>query len=287
MKSLTAFFEELMTHNPIYYEPLIEINRKRRTENLNKDVLNRALNAFYSELNKDDITVRSWVRAWTHITACMVKKDAYDQAESALTEEMKRHTGEDGVVKRKFLERLMAQVYLDRVRQLVEEAKEETGDPDQVDESYLLELYTKAFRFDAKNQQVLRGIARLVINGSPEVAERAKMIYDPRAHADAPALVMNELGSDALSKAEYESAIRYFELARQKAPKNPMVLNNLAYTYLVCEKRNPTRALKLVDEAIRYLPRDETGTSGANSLFRYARQCLDAIESDDRSCRRL
>ena len=42
-------------------------------------------------------------------------------------------------------------------------------------------------------------------------------------------------------------------MARKKSPGNSAILNNLAYSYLVCENRNPERALKLVDEAIRSL----------------------------------
>ena len=49
--------------------------------------------------------------------------------------------------------------------------------------------------------------------------------------------------------------MQYFENARQKSPRDPEILNNLAYTYLVGDEPNPRRGLTLVTEALKQLPR--------------------------------
>ena len=45
------------------------------------------------------------------------------------------------------------------------------------------------------------------------------------------------------------------------------MLNNLAYSYLVCENRNPERALLLVDQALRILPENAEGRETYLSHF--------------------
>ena len=66
-------------------------------------------------------------------------------------------------------------------------------------------------------------------------------------------MVLSELGHQALRKQDHENAITYFERARKKNPRNPQVLNNLAFAYLKAENRNPEQALLLVDQAITFL----------------------------------
>jgi tetratricopeptide (TPR) repeat protein len=62
------------------------------------------------------------------------------------------------------------------------------------------------------------------------------------------------MGTYALTKADYDAAIQYFEYARKKDPRDARVLNNLAYAYLVCENRNPERALNLANDALKFRP---------------------------------
>ena len=69
-------------------------------------------------------------------------------------------------------------------------------------------------------------------------------------HGDA---VTRDFPRDALRKGNHDEAINFFERARKKNPRDPQVLNNLAYAYLQAEDRNPEQALLLVDQAITYL----------------------------------
>ncbi len=97
---------------------------------------------------------------------------------------------------------------------------------------------------DSTNSIVLRELTRLGANDDSSIAQEAKQIYDPTSQSDAPASVFNEIGAQLLSNSNHEEALRYFEMARKKAPRNPEILNNLAYTYTVIEVPNPKRGLK-------------------------------------------
>ena len=109
-------------------------------------------------------------------------------------------------------------------------------------------------------------LTRFVTGQDAKLAEAAREVYDPTRDPNAPASVLNALGSNALASNEYDEAIRYYELARKKAPNNAAILNNLAFAYLECDTPNPERALKLVDEAIRSL-QGNPGAKTARSNF--------------------
>ncbi len=77
-------------------------------------------------------------------------------------------------------------------------------------------------------------------------------------NVDASALELNQLANQALIHKQFAEAIRYYEKARKKLPKDSAILNNLAFTYIVADDdhRNLELALQLVDEAIENLPAD-------------------------------
>jgi tetratricopeptide (TPR) repeat protein len=72
----------------------------------------------------------------------------------------------------------------------------------------------------------------------------------------ASASELNQLANQALSRRQYSEAIRYYEKARKKSPKDAAILNNLAFTYIVADDdhRDLELAVQLVDEAIENLP---------------------------------
>ena len=99
--------------------------------------------------------------------------------------------------------------------------------PDKTVESLKtkLDLAEKAYVLYPKNEFVLRHLARLGGHENKEIATEARRIYDPTSDKDAPALVLNELGAQAMGRKDYRQAIRYFELGRKKSPKSPEILN--------------------------------------------------------------
>jgi Flp pilus assembly protein TadD len=104
---------------------------------------------------------------------------------------------------------------------------------------------------DRDNEYALRLLAFLgTLSG--EIGTAARKVYDPSTESDVPAAVLTELAGYAFQNDEFEKAIEYYEQARKKQPRNPQILNNLAYAYLKAEDRNPVRALLFVDQAIQY-----------------------------------
>ena len=67
-----------------------------------------------------------------------------------------------------------------------------------------------------------------------------------------------------MNRDEYDDAITFYQLARNKDPRNSMVLNNLSFALLKTEssKRNPEQALILVDQAIYEIANSRTLDAG-------------------------
>lgn len=260
-----AVYESLFEIDPNFYSRLIEINKSLSRTNLNKDVYNRALQKFQAKLNDStgDIAVEQWVASWGHVTTCLVGQDSFSEAEKRLMKEVENQakSGSAGVVKRVYIEQLLSNLYVQwELRHL------ESTTPSRYDVEDL-EMLKKAFKYNPTNPEALRGLTRIAIGDNADLSAAARLVYDPEKHADPPAAVLNELGSNALAKTEYQAAVRYFELARKKEPQNALILNNLAYVYLVGTDRNPERALKLIDEAIRLLNRDARSRGVLSHFF--------------------
>jgi tetratricopeptide (TPR) repeat protein len=110
---------------------------------------------------------------------------------------------------------------------------------------------------DADNMAVY---AKRVQDILGKVDENRRAMYekvlDDLTEADASPLVLNQLGNRALIRKEFSAAIRYYEKARKKSPKDAAILNNLAFTYIIADEdhRDLELAVQLVDEAIENLP---------------------------------
>ena len=109
-------------------------------------------------------------------------------------------------------------------------------------------------KYDNQSVETLRWLTFLSTGSNAKISEKARKIYDGRNDPNAPGVVSTELGAYSLQIKDFENAIKYFEDARTKSPRDPRVLNNLAYAYLKAENRNPERALLLIDQALTFLP---------------------------------
>ena len=239
-------FEELFKTNPNYFEALVDINQKLDLNDRNTEIINRAIDSFDDSLNNNEkLTDAERVRIFQQLSKCYVARKDFEKIETRLLEEIDFQSGPKDRGKKVWAEHLLANVYGSWLA-------EYPMTPDNyVDRLGLLE---KAYVYNPKNDRILRELVRMGGLDVPAVAAAAREIYDPTTHTDAPALVLNELGAQSLARSEYDRALRYFELARKKTPQSPQILNNLAFTYLIGGTPNPKRALKLIDEALRYLP---------------------------------
>jgi tetratricopeptide (TPR) repeat protein len=251
-----VIFEELFDEEPSHFRALIDINNKLNRSDRNNLVLGQALEKYNDLLRNNKIVDndQSWVQTWTGVVSCQQQLKRFPEAEDALTKEIAHYSQkQDGGPRRVFLEQLLSHLYFAWAQDI--------GGPIEgfvkmsaQEQLNLVDFYKKSYQYNQRNGMVLQGLARLTVSRFPEVATAARTIYDPEKHVDAPAVVLNQLGSQALLSRQYDRAIQYYERAREKEPNNSAVLNNLSYAYLVSEEQNPSRALQLVDEAIRYLP---------------------------------
>ncbi|MDG1873289.1 MAG: tetratricopeptide repeat protein [Mariniblastus sp.] len=241
-------FERLFVTNPRYYEPLVEINGFLNRPEANPEILAEAIQRYSDVLEATEtLTDSDRVKTWQELTKCYILKKDFETIEQQLLDEIQLQSNNpDNSGKRVWAEHLLARVYVGWLQQYP--STEVANLPSR------LEFLEKAYGFNPTNPRVLRELVRLSANADQTIASQALQIYDATKRMDAPALVLNELGAQALGRSEYQSALEYFERARKKSPQVPEILNNLAYTYLVAERPNPKRALKLVDEAFRYLP---------------------------------
>lgn len=243
-------FDEMFQDDARYFKTLVDINKKLKKTERSDAVLDSAIKRFLKQVNDESLESTDKIGLWRDLINCYGEQKRFDVAEEKLLSEIKKvsELGEES--SRLWLERMLASVYVGWIGTLDLDA-EGAG-------VQRLGFLKKAYRYDPNNRIVLRQLTRLVSSDDTQIALEAKSIYDGTLDPDAPAGVFNEIGMQALSRTDYVKALDYFKKARTKSPKNPEILNNLAYTLLVCEQPNPEQGLKLVDEALRFLPRDES-----------------------------
>jgi tetratricopeptide (TPR) repeat protein len=223
----------------------VDINKQMKRTDRDEAVLDSAIQRFEEQLtNESDIAKK--VQIHRDLTGCYLLKKEYAIAEQKLIEEIRRQSEMEQKSGRIWAERALSDVYV------AWSGSVGSNDPDA--EKKRLELMKKAYQLNPRNSAVMRQLTRMGVSDDPEVAREATSIYNGLTDPDAPASVLNEIGSQALSRSDHVAALRYFEMARQKAPKNPEILNNLAYTYIVSEDPNPKRGLTLITEALGRLP---------------------------------
>ncbi len=280
-------FNDLFQDDPSFYRALTQINERLDRQDRNQFVLSKALLAYNEMLSRGGQSPEDWVSLWQQMIGCYSQLEDFETATELLERELGRLKGEmareggdlegsatetisDLSSRYKFLQKLLANVYLVSASKKVVAAKESGSKEDKMEG---LRMATNAYRLTTSSNgqphpDVLRVLTRLVLDDDPEVSAAAKEVYDPYQHYSAPPVVLNELGASAMQQEDYDGAVRFFELARKKDPKNPMILNNLAYAWLQRGDRDPERALQLVDEGLRFV-------SGRANLLRYRSHFLD------------
>ena len=245
-------YRELFTDYPGFYKQLIEINKILGGSYVSENavILDQAELRFKEKVDEaaEDYNP-TWATAWIELVQCMRAKEDYQAIANLLSQEEEKQrklSAAEGTPEAASRHVHIKQLLTTCYTFWAAAVGNETLDTEREQ----LDLLKKALKLDMNNPRALQLIARISAGNSP-LAEEAKRVYDPEKHDDAPSQVLNEMGSKALLNEQYDRAIKYFELARRKSPDDPQILNNLAYTYLVCENKNPDRALTLVNQAIR------------------------------------
>ena len=246
-------YKDLFDDEPAFYRQMVQINIARETPENNDSVLNSALQKFKARLirNKQDDTP-VWANSWTHIVRCLLIQKDYAGAVSELEAESNRERDKD---RQSFLQNEIGQVYtqwaisnFDLSKSLEERRKN-------------LERLKEAYNRNNNSVPARTYLARYA-NTDPELANEARKIYNPTTDRKAPAVVLSDLGARALREHDYTSAIDYFERAKEGRPNDPLILNNLAYSYLVSEEKETTnQALYLINDAILKLQNNNVGSA--------------------------
>ena len=253
-------YEELLEENPRFYREMIAITRKMNWEEREQSIYETAF-AKYMKLadeEKNTSDVGQWIATETGISKTLQGLYRFEEAEERLKTLIDKFTkAGNEASKRVFLQSLLADVYVAQANEIVAPSTSVASVPFEK-QSQVLDLYIKAHQSYDENQIVLQALTRLTLSQNPEIAKRARSVYDPIADTDAPAGVLNQLGNLKLRSEQYPEAIRYLEMARSKLPQNASILNNLAYAYLKGDEgeRYPKRALALVNESMENLPKD-------------------------------
>ena len=252
-------YEELFDIEPAYYLAMVQVNEARGTPENNDSVLERAYTKFKARLKQnenDDIAI--WVNSWDNIVRCLLIKKDYELAIKELQAELDRERKEPRQV---YLRERIGDVYSTWAV-----TSDYQGTEDLAQRKIILERLREAIKRNPKSAQTQLQLS-YIVNHDPELSEEARKIYDPSKDPSAPPGVLSHLGAKALQENDYKNAIYYFEQANAANPNDPVLLNNLAYAYLVSEeKETADRALYLINDAIKRLQENPNGDKYLSEL---------------------
>lgn len=229
------------------FRSVVELNKRLDREYENVHVLNEAEDFFNRKLIELPRDNEQRIVMLKNMTDCYRMQKDFEAAESLLKDEIKAYANiADDASRLLWTKKLLSSIYISWSSSFPGE--------DYAAVKRRLGFLKLAMKYDLENADAQRSLTRIAYMEFPDLAQESLEIYSALDHPDAPAVVINELGIQALSRSRYEDALRYFTAANRKAEKNPEILNNLAYTHLKSDTPNPKLALTLIDDAIRFTP---------------------------------
>ncbi len=256
-------YTELFETDPYYFGNLVAINSrldrpKEVREAAIAEVLRQARTKFESRLQQEAMAVE-WTKDLDAWLTCTFGLKEYDVAVARLNKEIEQ-LADKHPFRRLHLEQSKA-------RALVAQIRNSNASPGSQFTQRDVQLAAEAYHLDPKNLEVLLILVKIGLGSDLPLAEKARQIYDAEKDPDPPAIILLELGTVALAKQDYDGAVMHLERSRQKDPRDVNTLNNLAYVYLVSNRPNPDRALRLVEDALRNLPNQDAAKSKRTFLL--------------------
>ena len=256
-------YEELFEVNPLYYRDLVRLGRLLGKSSERASILNSARVRFKDQIDKNQDNSKGWSVRWSDYIACLKAFQDYDSAASAINLELKQHVNNPKNLL--FLRKELAQVLADKVVSKGRRARP------VIQQEQLNDLVV-ALENDPTNATALQWL--VILGNSPIVGAEAKKIYDPELDPNPPLRVLNELAMMALKVQDYKNAIAFFERALKLDSRNPYLLNNLGYTYLLQgDQKNHEKGLLLMEKAIRI--RHEKNPKAADQEIKALRSVYD------------
>ncbi len=239
-------FEQLFRAEPEYFDTLVKINKLMRMENRNLGIYQDAATRLAAKLKAlRDTDIDAWNRTLRQIQLCLIGAQNFIELKNTLRNE--QTLAKDNPVKKKAVDEIYGNALNAEAQALVRSDNARQRLPD------VLRLLKEAFALSPQDVQTKYQLAYVAMV-FPEIADEAKAIYDPDKDPDVPGQVLQVLGNVEMQNRNFAQAIERYETARLKIPKDPDLLNNLAYAYLAADNRNAERSLFLVDEALQLLP---------------------------------
>ena len=256
---------ELFESDPEIFSLLIKLNKLKGTPEQIPGILQSALKKYQQLSTQDEILSdgKQWSKVHRGIAQTMILLKRFDDLETTLQKSIEETEEQGiGIARRSFLKRLLGQAYLTWGSEII--GGKSPGFmplPENVSLK-ALDIYGKAYEIhDESRLKASLLLTEFGFSKNEQVAKKAKSIYDPEKDNSPSPAVLNHLGTQAMVGRQYDKAVTYYERARARGADNPVILNNLAYAYLVLDEPNPKRALQLCDQVLKMPNSQKQNTS--------------------------
>lgn len=251
---------EMFKLDPKNFEAIVFINFELGRHSENERILNEAATRLEEKIREHrQQDVEAWSTAIKFYANAMRLNQRYAEARQYLDQEMELFS--ESPARLMLLRDVKAELAIVWAESLNPHIAESTDVVNQA-----LDLLAEGLTSFPRSPRALWLLTMIALR-EDATRERAISIYDPFSDSNPPALVLNQMGKHALLEKNFSSAIDFFERARQIDPRNPEMLNNLAYAYLTANIGSPETALSLVNEAISLIPRTRDADIWRSSFF--------------------
>lgn len=144
-----------------------------------------------------------------------------------------------------------------------------------------LDLLNCALKYGPDNPQVMSLLANLATRDWHGSQDAWAALQQALAKGDAPATVHLLLGTWALEQGDIEKGLTHLELANERNPDMPIVLNNLAWGLAHRDEPDLERALQLAETAKKLSDRPEIHHTIGTILVRLGRQRQAVTQLED------
>ena len=250
-------YKKLFEKNPIHYRDLMRISRILNQQSELGPILQSAYDRFLRQVEQNrQGSMEEWVKAWNELVIISRLGGESKKIEKALLDELKTFKSQVG--QEVFLKKQLASVYANLAVKMGRSAAGEA-------KGQQLKHLARAFELDDQSRIAKQWLT--ILGFDEEIGDQARAVYDPSKDENTPWLVDSELAYRVLGTNNFERAVELYETARKKAPQNPQILNNLAYSYLKLAKPSPEKSLQLVDQALAALKRMQLNKQQQNQIY--------------------
>lgn len=142
--------------------------------------------------------------------------------------------------------RLLSVACLSRYDQVVDDSA--------IEPELKISLLRKALESGGNVGAAIQRLAQFAFSSRDGRAEAETLLNRIAASGQISELVYSVIGESAMIANQPDEAIRWLEKARALQPKNPVILNNLAFALVKAEEPDPKQALPLINQALELVP---------------------------------